>query len=78
MQDPDSLTLEEIEDFMEDTEGGNSEYTFTLQTGGAESNNNENNNENNNDAPVRDAEEVGEGNLNVDDITLEEEPRKSS
>ena len=39
-------------------------------------NNNENNNENN-DAPVRDAEEVGEGNLNVDDITLEEEPGKA-
>ena len=32
MQDPNSLTLEEIEDFMEDTEGGNSEYTFPLQT----------------------------------------------
>ena len=67
MKDPQSLTLEEIEEFLLEPEGGKEEYNFTPQTGGS---NGEDVNEDK--TPVRDPEEATEGAINSGDIEFTE------
>ena len=76
MKDPQSLTLEEIEEFLLEPEGGKEEYNFTPQTGGS----NGEEEEEGVAAPVRDPEEATEGDFKLEEVAAEvaDEPKAAN